>query len=132
MLSPAGRNIRALSAAASVALSIGLQAHPQPARASTTAATTWSETTGGVAHTWTNYRHASGQQGPTVPSQRTVQVSCRVKGLKVQDGDRWWYRIASKPWRNKYYASADAFYNNGRTSGSLRHTPFVDSRVRIC
>jgi len=31
-----------------------------------------------------------------------------------------------------YYASADAFYNNGQTSGSLHGTPFVDNNVPNC
>ena len=30
------------------------------------------------------------------------------------------------------YASADAFYNNGHTSGSLTGTPFVDNNVPNC
>ena len=37
----------------------------------------------------------------------------------MADGDTWWYEIASSPWNNASYASADAFYNNGDTSGSL-------------
>ena len=42
------------------------------------------------------------------------------------------YRIASAPWSGSYYVSADAFYNNGQTSGSLVGTPFVDSNVPNC
>jgi hypothetical protein len=51
-----------------------------------------------------------------------VQVACRVTGFRVSDGDTWWYRVASPGWDNTYYASADAFYNNGQTSGSLHGT----------
>jgi hypothetical protein len=93
---------------------------------------TWAETTGGDSHTWTNYTTAGGTQGPTIPAYTTVQITCKVPGFKVADGNTWWYRIASSPWNNSYYASADAFYNNGQTSGSLQGTPFVDPAVANC
>jgi hypothetical protein len=57
---------------------------------------------------------------------------CRVQGFRVADGDTRWYRIGSSPWSGAYYASADAFYNNGQTSGSLVGTPFVDPNVAGC
>jgi hypothetical protein len=100
---------------------------PQPATPGT-----FAETTGGVTHTWTNYANAGGSAGPVIPSNATVQVACRVTGFRVADGDAWWYRIASDPWNGAYYASADAFYNNGQTRGSLHGTPFVDEGVRPC
>jgi surface antigen len=90
------------------------------------------ETTGSVASTWTNYSTASGTEGPSISSNQTVQVSCKISGFMVADGDNWWYQVASSPWNNSYYVSADAFYNNGGTSGSLRGTPFVDSNVPTC
>ena len=90
------------------------------------------ETTGGLANTWANYSHAGGQAGPQIPAFTTVQVSCRVHGFAVADGNTWWYLVASAPWSNVYYVSADAFYNNGATSGSLAGTPFVDSSVPVC
>lgn len=93
---------------------------------------TYSETTGGVAHTWTNYTNAGGTQGPAIPSNATVQIACAVQGFRVEDGNIWWYRIASPPWNGAYYVSADAFYNNGQTSGSLKGTPFVDPAVPSC
>jgi hypothetical protein len=95
-------------------------------------ASTWSETVGGVTHTWTNYTNAGGTQGPSIQTGQTVQVACKVQGFRVADGDTWWYRIASSPWNSAYYASADAFYNNGATSGSLIGTPFVDPNVPDC
>jgi hypothetical protein len=55
-----------------------------------------------------------------------------VPGLRVQDGNTWWYRIATSPWNGAYYASADAFYNNGQTSGTLVGTPYVDPAVPDC
>ena len=96
------------------------------------AAQTWSETPGGNANTWTNWTNAGGQQGPTIPSHQTVQIACRLTGFRVADGNTWWYRIASAPWNGQYYVSADAFYNNGSTSGSLSGTPYVDPAVATC
>jgi hypothetical protein len=95
-------------------------------------ASTWSETVGGVTHTWTNYTNAGGTQGPSIQTGQTVQVACKVQGFRVAEGYTWWYRIASSPWNSVYYASADAFYNNGSTSGSLIGTPFVDPAVASC
>ena len=96
------------------------------------APTSYAETTGGVSHTWTDYHDAGGTQGPSIASQQTIQIACKVSGFAVADGNTWWYRIASSPWSNNYYVSADAFYNNGQTSGSLVGTPFVDSNVPNC
>ena len=93
---------------------------------------TWSETTGGVTHTWTNYSNAGGTQGPSIASNQTVQVACGVQGFAVADGDTWWYRIGSGPWNGTFYASADAFYNNGQTSGTLKGTPYFDPAVAAC
>lgn len=93
---------------------------------------TFPETTGGNARTWTDYSNAGGNPGPVIPSHTTVQITCKVTGLPVQDGDTWWYRIASSPWDNKYYVSADAFYNNGHPSGSLTNSLFVDNKVPDC
>jgi len=93
---------------------------------------THSETPGGPVHTWTNYSNAGGSEGPEIPSNETVQIACKVEGFKVSDGNTWWYRIASSPWNSSYYGSADAFYNDGATSGSLIGTPFVDPSVPNC
>lgn len=90
------------------------------------------QTTGGVANTWTNYTNAGGQAGPRIARNQTVLVSCRLNGFQVANGNTWWYRIASEPWSNNFYVSADVFYNNGRTSGSLAGTPYVDERVPLC
>jgi hypothetical protein len=61
-----------------------------------------------------------------------VRIACRVRGFRVQDGDVWWYRLAAKPWSGHFYATADAFYNNGRTSGSLIGSKLVDLRIPVC
>ena len=94
--------------------------------------TTWSETVGGVAATWTNYLNAGGTEGASIAKYQTVQISCKISGFKVADGDTWWYRIASSPWNNAYYVSADPFYNDGATSGPLTGTPFFDPNVPNC
>jgi Protein of unknown function (DUF2599) len=93
---------------------------------------TVAETTGGVTHTWTNYTNGGGIEGPTIPGGTTVAIACKLTGLRVQDGNTWWYRIATSPWNGAYYASADAFYNNGQTSGTLVGTPYVDPAVPDC
>lgn len=91
------------------------------------------ETAGpGGSGTFTNYSNAGGTLGSRVPAYGTVEVSCRLTGWKAPDGDNWWYRIASSPWNNTFYASADNYYNNGQTSGSLAGTPFVDTNVPLC
>ncbi len=92
----------------------------------------YAETTGGPTHTWSDYETAGGTQGVIIPAYATVEVECAVHGFQVADGNTWWYRIASSPWNDQYYASADAFYNNGETSGSLIGTPFVDPNVPLC
>lgn len=101
-------------------------------RTPSASARTYSETAGGIAHTWTNYVNAGGNEGPIVAASQTIQVACRVSGFKVADGNPWWYRIAQSPWNNTYYVSADAFYNNGRGRGSLLNTPWYDPKVPIC
>lgn len=92
----------------------------------------YAETVGVDAHTWTDFTNAGGTQGPTIAKGQTLQVRCRATGFKVADGNVWWYQIASAPWNNNYYASADAFYNNGAKSGGLRGTPFLDPNVPVC
>jgi len=105
---------------------------PQPQPIPQPPAPSYLETTGGVTHTWTNYVNAGGSEGPAIPSNATVQIACKIPGFRVSDGNTWWYRIASSPWNGAFYASADAFYNNGQTSGSLHGTPFVDPNVADC
>jgi surface antigen len=105
---------------------------PTPSPTPTPTPTTYGETTGSVAHTWTNYSNAGGNEGPDVANNQTVQIACKVTGFAVADGNTWWYRIASSPWNSAYYVSADAFYNNGSTSGSLSGTPFFDPAVPNC
>jgi hypothetical protein len=94
-------------------------------------ASTWTETTGTPAHTWADPVQLTGAGTPLGPRQ-SVQVLCRVKGYVVEDGDPWWYRLASSPWNGRYYATSDAFYNNGATSGPVDNGVVVDEQVPIC
>lgn len=109
-------------------LAVGIVCAPT----SSFAGSTYAETVGGLAHTWTNPSNAGGTEGPVIQSGSTVQIACVVQGFRVQDGNTNWYRIDQSPWSNQYYVSADAFYNNGATSGSLSNTPFVDNAVPDC
>jgi hypothetical protein len=92
---------------------------------------TWTETTGTPAHTWADPVQLTGGGTPLGPRQ-SVQVLCRVKGYVVQDGDPWWYRLASTPWNGRYYATSDAFYDNGATSGPVDTGVVVDEQVPVC
>jgi hypothetical protein len=98
------------------------------APASAPAPTTVAEITGSTADTFIDPVHESGP-GQTIGAQTTVQISCRETGMAVQDGNTWWYRVASPPWNNGYWVSADAFYNGVTPGGSLINTPFVDPNV---
>ena len=109
--------------------SAGSSQAPEPAPQDSA---TFAETVGGPTHTWTDYSDAGGTEGATIPSGQSVQVTCVLQGFTVSDGNTNWYRVASSPWNNTYYASSDAFYNNGATSGSLDGTPYVDPNVPTC
>jgi hypothetical protein len=77
--------------------------------------------------------NAGGYEGPVIAKYQTVQIACEISnGFRVADGNTYWYKIASDPWNGNYWVSADAFYNNGATSGSLIGTPYVDPAVRDC
>jgi hypothetical protein len=93
---------------------------------------TYTETVGGPTHTWSDYSNAGGNEGAVIPSGTGVQVECVAQGFEVADGNTNWYLISSSPWDGAYWASSDAFYNNGATSGSLDGTPLVDPTVPAC
>jgi hypothetical protein len=90
------------------------------------------EVAGGAAHTWSNPRTAGGRAARPLQTGERVRISCRVRGYQVPDGDVWWYRLAPPPWSGRFYATADAFYNNGRTHGSLIGSKLVDRRIPVC
>lgn len=90
------------------------------------------EVTGGATRTWSDPQNAGGSPGHSIGTGARVAVRCRLRGYEVPDRDVWWYRLASKPWEGRFYATADAFYNDGRTSGSLKGSAFVDREVPVC
>ena len=132
--SPAGTGTSGGSAAGSgpSPTSTVAQSSPPPTASPAPQPSTYTEYAGGVAHTWTDYSDAGGTEGPSLPASTPIQIACKVVGFRVADGNTWWYRIAQSPWSNSYYVSADAFYNDGATSGSLHGTPFVDPSVPNC
>lgn len=130
-----GRDVSPSSSAQRDSQSPAPRHHGHPHRSqspelSSPAPSSYDETVGGAANTWTDYNDAGGTEGSIISASTTVEVTCRVSGFRVNDGDTWWYRVASSPWSNAFYASADAFYNDGRTSGSLIGTPFSTLRSR--
>lgn len=82
-------------------------------------------------NTFQNYHNASGP-GQSIAAGQVVEVSC-----KVQDGtipsvnpDGYWYRIASSPWNNSYYAAANTFLNGDPPNGPYSHN--TDFAVPDC
>ncbi len=90
------------------------------------------ETAFAKSKTFVDFVNAGGPFGASLSPGQVVQVSCRIRGFKVQDGDRWWYRLASPPWNGHYYATSDVFYNTPNTSGNPINGVQVDRRVRLC
>lgn len=85
-----------------------------------------------LVNTWSDYTDAGGTHGPSIPANQWVQVACTLTGFRVADGNTWWYRLASSPWNNQFYASADAFCNNGQACSNVADGPFVDPSVPHC
>ena len=94
---------------------------------------TWTEQEGshGV-DTFTNPYNASGKGSRIAPYQ-SVEVSCKVYAPQIQSAnpDGYWYRIASSPWSDKYYAVANTFWN-GDVPGQLPYTHDTDFNVPDC
>jgi uncharacterized membrane protein SpoIIM required for sporulation len=90
------------------------------------------EVTASASPTWADYCNAGGRAGRTIGAGQEVAVACKVEGFAAQDANTWWYLISSKPWANKYFASADSFYNDGDSSGPLNGTPLADHAVPQC
>lgn len=71
--------------------------------------------------------------GPRIEFLRQVQVSCKVYSPVIPSvGPKgYWYRIASPPWNNDYYAPANSFLN-----GDPPHGPYtgkdIDETVPDC
>jgi hypothetical protein len=83
------------------------------------------------ANTFTNPYNASGM-GPKIPAAAWVQVTCKVYAPAIQSAnpDGYWYRIASSPWNNAYYAVANTFMNGDPWGGPYTHN--TDFNVPDC
>jgi hypothetical protein len=83
------------------------------------------------ANTFRDHHRVSGK-GPPVAAGRVVRVSCRVYDPSIRSVSPagYWYRIASPPWNNRYYAPANTFLNGDRPNGPYRRN--VDRRVPKC
>jgi hypothetical protein len=81
--------------------------------------------------TFLNYSNASGK-GPRIAPKQVVEVSCKVYAPSIQSvqPDGYWYRIASAPWNNQYYAPANTFYNGDPEEGPYTHN--TDFAVPDC
>lgn len=99
---------------------------PPPAR-------TWPEQQGTLgANTFTNPYNASGM-GVKIAPYQWVEVTCKVHAPQIASAnpDGYWYRIASPPWSNAYYAVANTFWN-GDIPGQRPYTHNTDWAVPNC
>ena len=96
-------------------------------------APTWAEqeTPNHPVNTFLNYHNASGV-GQAIPAGTWVQVSCKVYDPTIGsvNPDGYWYRIASAPWSNIYYAPANTFMNGDTYGGPYTHN--TDFAVANC
>jgi hypothetical protein len=81
--------------------------------------------------TFRNHHSVSGL-GQKIAAGRTVLVSCKVYDPSIPSVKPagYWYRIASKPWSNHYYAPANTFLNGDPPHGPFKHP--VDRHVANC
>jgi hypothetical protein len=92
----------------------------------------YKETAGGPADVHEDYKSLVGVDRNAIGAGDDVQVACRVRGVKVGPSDNpWWYLLASPRFRGRF-VTADAFFNNGKASGDISHTPLVDKNVQSC
>jgi hypothetical protein len=81
------------------------------------------------APTFTDYRQQLGP-GRRLQLGETVNVSCRVKEAFIHSARGGWYRIASPPWNDHYWAAANTFLNGDPVNGPFTHPS--DPQVPIC
>lgn len=70
--------------------------------------------------------------GPRIEAGTWVDVSCKVHDPTIPsvNPDGYWYRIASSPWNNQYYAPANTFMNGDPWGGPYTHN--TDFSVPDC
>lgn len=69
-------------------------------------------------------------EGPRIDNHATVEVSCKIAAPSAGSVGTYWYRIASQPWNNQYYAPANSFLNGDPVGGPYTHD--VDENVPNC
>jgi hypothetical protein len=71
--------------------------------------------------------------GPRIEPYQWVDVSCKVYDPYIQsvNPDGYWYRVASAPWNDQYYAAANTFWN-GDVPGQTPYTHYTDWNVPDC
>jgi hypothetical protein len=71
--------------------------------------------------------------GVKIAPWQWVDVSCKVHAPQIQSAnpDDYWYRIASAPWNNQFYAVANTFWNDD-VPGQKPYTHFTDWAVPNC
>jgi hypothetical protein len=72
--------------------------------------------------TFADYGNASAP-GPSISFGQSVQVSCKIYDPSIPSArpGGYWYRIASSPWNNSYYAIANTFLNGDPPDGPYTH-----------
>jgi hypothetical protein len=85
------------------------------------------------ANTFLNYHNASGM-GPRINPNQWIEVACKVHDPFIQsvNPDGYWYRIASAPWSNQYYAAANTFWNGDNPSTPRSQWHNTDFNVPDC
>ena len=81
--------------------------------------------------TFRSHRHVTGQ-GRSIAAGQVVRVSCKIFDPSIPSVSPagYWYRIASPPWRNRFFAPANTFLNGDPPHGPYSHD--VDRKVRDC
>jgi hypothetical protein len=84
------------------------------------------------ANTFTNPYNAS-DMGVKIQPYQWVEVSCKVYAPQIVSAnpDGYWYRVASPPWSNAYYAVANTFWN-GDIPGQKPYVHNTDFAVPDC
>jgi hypothetical protein len=106
---------------------------PTPVPAPGGPGATWSEQQGSLgANTFTNPYNASGM-GVKIQPYQWVAISCKVYAPQIVSAnpDGYWYRIASPPWSNAYYAVANTFWN-GDIPGQKPYVHNTDFAIPNC
>lgn len=82
-------------------------------------------------NTFTDPHNASGF-GPRIQPAQYAQVSCKLHDPTIAsvNPDGYWYRIASAPWNDGYYAPANTFMNGDPWGGPYTHN--TDFNVPDC